>query len=173
MQKTIKSIIILFLIFILGIFFLALNKESSYNTEHLIGKKLIHLELNSFDNEKIISTEDLIKNNFTLINFWASWCAPCRAEHPYIIELSKEKKLKILGVNFKDKKINALKFLNDLGNPYDFLASDELGKQSINFGIYGIPESILINNELTILKKFIGPINKNDFDDIKEIIESL
>ena len=90
-----------------------------------------------------------------------------------MIELSKEKNLEILGVNFKDKKINALKFLNDLGNPYNYLASDELGKQSINFGIYGIPESILINNELIILKKFIGPINKNDFDDIKEIIKSL
>ena len=70
MQKTIKSLIILLLIFILGIFFLALNKESSYNTEHLIGKRLINVELNDFDNDKIISTEDLVKNNFTLINFW-------------------------------------------------------------------------------------------------------
>ena len=173
MQKTIKSLIILLLIFILGIFFLALNKESNYNTEHLIGKKLINVELNDFDNDKIISTENLVKNNFTLINFWASWCAPCRVEHPYLIELSREKNLEILGVNFKDKKLNALKFLNDLGNPYNYLASDELGKQSINFGIYGIPESILINNELIIIKKFIGPINKNDFDDIKEIIKSL
>ena len=78
-----------------------------------------------------------------------------------------------MGVNFKDNKINALKFLKDLGNPYDYLAMDNQGKQSINFGIYGIPESILINNALTILKKFVGPLNTKDIKDIKAIINSL
>ena len=78
------------------------------------------------------------------------------------MELSNEKNLQILGVNFKDKKNNALKFLKDLGDPYDYLANDYNGKQSVNFGIYGIPESILINNDLTIIKKFIGPLSKQD-----------
>ena len=81
-----------------------------------------------------------------------------------------EKNLKILGVNFKDKKNNALKFLRDLGDPYDVLARDEFGKHSINFGIYGIPESILINKDLVIIKKFIGPISKNDYSFIKKIV---
>ena len=81
-----------------------------------------------------------------------------------------KKILNLLGVNFKDKKKNALKFLKELGNPYDDLARDEFGKQSINFGIYGIPESILINKNLIIIKKFIGPISKNDYDDIKNIV---
>ena len=89
------------------------------------------------------------------------------------MQLSKEKNLKILGVNFKDKKINALKFLNDLGNPYNYLAKDSNGKQSVNFGIYGIPESILINSELIVIKKFIGPLNEQDLNDIKETIKSL
>ena len=89
------------------------------------------------------------------------------------MQLSKEKKLKILGVNFKDKKINALKFLNNLGNPYNLLAKDTTGKQSVNFGIYGIPESILINKETIVLKKFIGPLNEQDFNDIKKLINSL
>ena len=65
--------------------------------------------------------DDLKKNDFTLINFWASWCAPCKVEHPILMRLSKSKKLKILGVNFKDKEKQAKKFLSDLGNPYDFL----------------------------------------------------
>ena len=86
------------------------------------------------------------------------------------MELSKEKNLMIIGINFKDKKVNASKFLENLGNPYDFLTKDELGKQSVNFGIYGIPESILVDNELTVLKKFIGPLNKKDFNEIKRII---
>ena len=89
------------------------------------------------------------------------------------MQLSKEKNLKILGVNFKDKKINASKFLNELGNPYYHLAKDTKGKQSVNFGIYGIPESILINNETIVLKKFVGPLNDQNLNDIKEIINSL
>ena len=78
--------------------------------------------------------------------------------------------MKILGVNFKDKKKQAELFLTNLGNPYEFLAKDEYGKKSIRYGIYGIPESILINNELIILKKFVGPISSEDFDSILEII---
>ena len=109
MQKTIKSIIIIVLIFILGVFFISLNKNTDYNTEHLIGNKLNKIKLESFQNKKIFTEEDFKKNNYTLINFWASWCAPCRIEHPILMKLSKEKNLKILGVNFKDKKINALK----------------------------------------------------------------
>ena len=114
--------------------------------------------------KKKITESDLKKNNFTLINFWASWCGPCRDEHYLLVKLNDEQNLKILGVNFKDKKKHALKFLKELGNPYDYLAKDEFGKESVNLGIYGIPESILIDNELVILKKFIGPLSDNDYE---------
>ena len=170
MQNTIKFFIILLLVFILGIFFISLNKSSNYDTKYLLGNKLTNFQLKSFYDNKVFINNDFKENNFTLINFWASWCAPCRAEHPVLIELSKEKNLKILGVNFKDNKTNALKFLDNLGNPYDFLAKDELGKQSVIFGIYGIPESIIIDKELTIIKKYIGPLNNKDFNEIKQII---
>ena len=103
-------------------------------------------------------------------SFFSAWCAPCRKEHPLLMRLSKEKNLKILGVNFKDKKKQAEIFLNDLGNPYDFLTKDELGKSSVKFGIYGIPESILVNKDLMILKKFVGPLSTEDYDSIVEII---
>ena len=170
MQKIIKITIIFLLIFILGIFFLSLNKNSNYNTESLVGNKLGEIELVSFEDDSIFTNDDFKKNSFTLINFWASWCAPCRIEHPQLMELSKENNIKILGVNFKDKKINALKFLKDLGDPYKYLTRDSNGKQSVNFGIYGIPESILIDNKLTIIKKFVGPLTKQDLNNIKEII---
>ena len=173
MQKIIKITIIFLLIFILGIFFLSLNKSSNYNTESLVGNKLGEIELVSFEDDSIFTNEDFKKNSFTLINFWASWCAPCRIEHPQLMELSKENNIKILGVNFKDKKINALKFLKDLGDPYEYLTRDSNGKQSVNFGIYGIPESILIDNKLTIIKKFVGPLTKQDLNNIKEIINNL
>ena len=86
------------------------------------------------------------------------------------MQLSEEKNLKLLGVNFKDKKKQANKFLNDLGNPYDFLTKDDQGRNSVNFGIYGIPESILVNKDLIILKKFVGPLSTKDFNIIVEII---
>ncbi len=173
MQKIIKSIIVFLFIFVLLVFYNSLNRETNYSTDYLVGNKLAKINLKSFDDNKIYTSEDFKKNRYTLINFWASWCAPCRVEHPYLIQLSKEKNIKILGVNFKDKKINALKFLNELGNPYYYMAKDTKGKQSVNFGVYGIPESILINNETIVLKKFIGPLNEQNFNDIKEIINSL
>ena len=173
MQKIIKSIIIFLFVFVLLVFYNSLNRETNYSTDYLVGNKLTNINLKSFDDNKIYTSEDIQKSRYTLINFWASWCAPCRIEHPYLMQLSKEKNLKILGVNFKDKKINASKFLNELGNPYYYMAKDITGKQSVNFGIYGIPESILINNETIVLKKFVGPLNEQNLDDIKEIINSL
>ena len=173
MQKIIKSIIVFLFIFVLLVFYNSLNRETNYSTDYLVGNKLANINLKSFDDNIIYTNEDFKKSRYTLINFWASWCAPCRVEHPYLMQLSKEKNLKILGVNFKDKKINASKFLNELGNPYYYMAKDTTGKQSVNFGIYGIPESILIDNETIVLKKFVGPLNDQNLNDIKEIINSL
>ena len=173
MQKIIKSIIVFLFIFVLLVFYNSLNRETNYSTDYLVGNKLTNINLKSFDDNKIYTNEDFKKSRYTLINFWASWCAPCRVEHPYLMQLSKEKNLKILGVNFKDKKINASKFLNELGNPYYYMAKDTKGKQSVNFGIFGIPESILINNDTIVLKKFIGPLNEQNLNDIKGIINSL
>ena len=170
MQKIIKLIILIIFIFIIGIFFLSLNQNANYNTESLIGKRITKINLEHFSENKFYRSEDIKKNNYTLINFWASWCTPCRIEHPILIELSKEKNLKLLGVNFKDKKKQAKNFLRDLGDPYDFLAKDEYGKESVRFGIYGIPESILVNNDLIILKKFVGPLSSKDYKSIIEII---
>ncbi len=172
MQNIIKLITVSLLVFILGIFYLSLNRSSNYDTKFLVGNKIADIELKSLQNEKFFTNDDFKNNKYTLINFWASWCAPCRVEHPYLMMLSKHQHLKILGINFKDKKINALKFLEELGDPYHYLAKDSSGKQSVNFGIYGIPESILIDNKFKILKKIIGPLNEKDLEEIKEIIKS-
>ena len=170
-KKIIKLLIVSIIIFIIGVFFISLNKSSLYDTKGLEGQIITDIKLEHFNEKKIITNIDLKKNKFTLINFWASWCAPCRLEHPFLLKLSTEKKLKIIGVNFKDKKNNALNFLNQFGNPYDELVKDELGKHSVAFGIYGIPESILVNQDLVILKKFIGPLSTDDFKVIKNIIK--
>ena len=170
MQNIIKISISIIFLFVIGVFFIGLNKDTNYNTNSLIGKKISNINLEYFDENKFYKDNDFKKNNYTLINFWASWCAPCRVEHPVLMQLSQEKNLTLVGVNFKDKKNQADKFLNDLGNPYNFLTKDEQGKNSVNFGIYGIPESILVNKNLIILKKFVGPLSAEDFNLIIEII---
>ena len=166
-----KIIIFSLVIFSLFIFWQGLKKNNNYDTKNLIGSRISKFQLIEINNiNQYISEEDLKKNKFTLINFFASWCAPCRTEHKYLLNLSnKNKDVKIIGINFKDKKNNANSFLKELGNPYDFIGKDADGKISILFGIYGIPESILINDELTVIKKIVGPINQIQFEDILKI----
>ena len=167
-----RACIFLLAIFVLSIFLFSLNKNNVYDTKNLIGQKINSFDLKSLDNEEKINEILLKKNKFTLINFWASWCFPCRAEHKYLIKIKKNSKnLKILGINFKDKKKEAKKFIAEFGNPYYFTAQDSDGRTSINFGIYGIPESILINKDLKIIKKFIGPINNEDYKTILKLTE--
>ena len=170
-KKIIKLSILLLIIFIIGVFFISLNKNSIYDTKGLVGQKMTNVQLDHFTKNKMITEKNLKENEFTLINFWASWCGPCRVEHPVLMKLSAENNLDILGVNFKDKKELARKFLKDLGNPYNSLLKDVEGKQSVIFGIYGIPESLIINNENTIIKKFVGPLSLDDYKEIKEMIK--
>ena len=148
-----------------------MTRDTNYNTSSLINKEVPQFKIAYFDKNGFYTKQDLIKNNYTLINFWASWCGPCRVEHPVLMKLSAENNLDILGVNFKDKKESARKFLKDLGNPYNSLLKDVEGKQSVIFGIYGIPESLIINNKNTIIKKFVGPLSLDDYKEIKEMIK--
>ena len=168
-----KIIIFSFVIFSLCIFWVGLKKTKNYDTKNLIGSRISNFQLNEINNiDQYISEEDLKKNKFTLINFFASWCAPCRTEHKYLLNLSnKNKKIKIIGINFKDKKKNAINFLNELGNPYNFVGKDINGKISILFGIYGIPESILVDSDLTVIKKIVGPIDKVQYNEILELVQ--
>ena len=168
-----KIIIFSSVTFLISIFWMGLKINQNYDTKSLVGSKISEFHITQINNDdQYISEEDLKKNKYTLINFFASWCAPCRSEHKYLLSLSKQnKEIKLIGINFKDKKINANNFLKDLGNPYNFVGEDTDGKISISFGIYGIPESILINNELTVIKKIIGPIDQVQFDDVLKIIQ--
>ena len=156
---------------ILVLFFFGLSKDNTYTTSSLINKKIGKFQLHSLDGLKKISEEDLKNNRFTLINFWASWCAPCRKEHKYLLFLNKINKMEVLGINYKDKKKNAEIFLKELGNPFYFVGQDLRGKISVSFGTYGIPESILIDSNLIIIKKFIGPLDENDVNEILRLIK--
>ena len=169
MRKIILSLTIVLISLKILILFLGLKTKKIYDTKDIIGKPISKLELKILNENNNFNTADLRKNNFTLINFWASWCAPCKKEHKHLISL-KKKNIKILGINFKDKTSNANEFLKKLGNPYYLIASDQEGKTSVSFGVYGIPETILVNKDLIIVKKYIGPLDKNDVNKILEIV---
>ena len=169
--KLMMSFIFLLTAFVIVVFFISLKKDNTYDTRNLIGQNIGDFNLHGLKGNIVINKESLKNNKFTLINFWASWCSPCRIEHPILLSLNDDYRLKILGVNFKDKKKHALKFLEELGNPYYLIASDEMGKTSVVFGIYGIPESILVDSDLKVIAKFIGPLTKDDYKNILEIIK--
>ena len=171
MRKIHLLLICVFFSFIFIVFYLSLQNPKNYDTEDLIGKKITELELNLFGKDGTFNTKEISNYQFTLLNFWASWCLPCRKEHKNLIQLSKNKNLKIIGINFKDDEINAKIFLKEMGNPFYILTKDLKGKKSVHFGVYGIPETILVNRELTILKKYIGPLSSRDVNQIGKLIK--
>ena len=171
MRKINYIIISILFSFLFIILYSSLDNERVYNTKDLIGKKISQVDINLFQSNETINTKEFINNEFTILNFWASWCAPCRKEHPNLVRLSKIKNIKLVGVNFKDNVENAKNFLKENGNPFDILAEDKNGKNSVNFGVYGIPETILIDSELKILKKYIGPLNIKEVNEIRKIVK--
>ncbi len=95
----------------------------------------------------------------TLVNVWASWCAPCREEHPVLLELSKDQRFAIAGLNYKDKPENARRFLGDLGNPFKAVGVDQNGRTAIDWGVYGVPETFLIGKDGKVAFKHVGPLS--------------
>ena len=111
-----------------------------------------------------LATPDLI-GDVSLVNVWASWCAPCRVEHPTLMALA-ERGLKIYGINIKDEPEDATAFLRDLGNPYAKLGADYRGRVSIDWGVYGVPETFIVDATGRIRYRHVGPIHPGDFEDI-------
>lgn len=107
----------------------------------------------------VFSDADLRDGKVKLVNFWASWCAPCRAEHPNLTKLAGEG-VTIYGVNYKDRPQAALKFLADLGNPFAATGADESGRMGIDWGLYGVPETFVIDGEGKVILRFAGPITE-------------
>ena len=94
----------------------------------------------------------------TLVNVWASWCAPCREEHPVLLALSQDKRFTLAGLNYKDSPDNARRFLGSLGNPFQAIGADQTGRTAIDWGVYGVPETFVVGKDGKILFKHVGPL---------------
>ena len=125
----------------------------------LIGEKAPSIDLPALERFDLPALNDeAIKGKLTLLNVWASWCVPCRQEHPFLVDLAKDERLNIVGLNYKDKPFNAAQFLTGLGNPYTAVGVDSTGEATIDWGVYGVPETFVIAPDGTIIYKHIGPI---------------
>jgi cytochrome c biogenesis protein CcmG/thiol:disulfide interchange protein DsbE len=98
------------------------------------------------------------KGEVTLVNVWASWCIPCAEEVPYLEQLSKDKRIRLVGINYKDPTDNARRFLNRYGNPFAAVGVDASGRASIDWGVYGVPETYVIGRDGAIAYKLVGPV---------------
>jgi cytochrome c biogenesis protein CcmG/thiol:disulfide interchange protein DsbE len=110
-------------------------------------------------------TDAAIAGRLSLVNVWASWCVPCRQEHPILLELANDPRIELVGINYKDKTPNALTFLGELGNPFTAVGVDPAGQAAIDWGVYGIPETYLVGPDGTILFKQIGPFTPESLRD--------
>ncbi|MER9726285.1 MULTISPECIES: DsbE family thiol:disulfide interchange protein [unclassified Mesorhizobium] len=102
----------------------------------------------------------------TLVNVFASWCAPCREEHPVLLQLSQDKRFVMAALNYKDQAQNARRFLGDLGNPFQAIGFDEAGRTAIDWGVYGVPETFVIGKDGNIAYKHVGPLTGESARDV-------
>ena len=123
-----------------------------------IGKAAPGFKLEQLADEKLAFTPGEMKGKVWLLNVWASWCVACRVEHPLLVEMSKQKTVPIVGLNYKDKRDEGLQWLRKHGDPYSLSAYDIDGKVGIDYGVYGVPETFVIDKQGVIRYKQIGPI---------------
>lgn len=124
-----------------------------------VGQAAPDVEVTALPGKAIFDDDALRDGEVKLVNFWASWCAPCRVEHPNLEALAEEG-IPIYGVNYKDKPANALRFLQELGDPYVATAADETGRMALNWGVYGVPETYVLDGDGTILLRHAGPVTQ-------------
>jgi len=169
-SKILFSIIIIFFIFCFGILYKGLNNDNTYIPSEVLEKKIPNFETKTLFTEENMSSNSIFTGSkFYILNIWSSWCVPCREEHSRLLELSKISRLKLIGINYKDKIDNAKNFINELGNPFSIIIFDNRGTISIELGAYGVPETFIIDKNRNIIKKIIGPLNRDSIEEIKII----
>ena len=165
---------IIFLLILLSFFYLlTIDRNPSEIPSNLLNKNVPDFETESLlKNEKFISSNEF-KNEVILVNFFATWCKPCREEHKYIKRFSNEKGIRVVGINYKDHPAKTIKWLKNLGNPYSNVPLDKNGRIAIDWGVYGIPETFIVNSEGIIKYRHVGPISAEIYKKINLLIKEI
>jgi cytochrome c biogenesis protein CcmG/thiol:disulfide interchange protein DsbE len=157
--KILKFIIPLAIFIALVAFFaVGLTRDPREVPSPFIGKAAPAFRLEQLHDDKLAFTPEEMKGKVWLLNVWASWCVACQAEHPLLVDMSKKKIVPIVGLNYKDKREDGVRWLKRYGDPYLLSAYDYQGQVGIDYGVYGVPETFLIDKQGVIRHKQIGPI---------------
>jgi cytochrome c biogenesis protein CcmG/thiol:disulfide interchange protein DsbE len=149
---------------LLGFLFVGLKLNPREVPSPLIGKSVPEFTLPQLHEPAQAFSPQSMRGRVWLLNVWASWCVSCRQEHPLLLELAKGGKVPIYGLNYKDQREDALGWLGRLGNPYRASAFDADGKVGIDWGVYGVPETFVIDRKGIIRYKFTGPLTREAWD---------
>lgn len=125
-----------------------------------LGRAVPELTLEPLGGNTMLTREALTAPGVKLVNFWASWCGPCRVEHPRLVELAASG-IPVYGINYKDQPEQGLGFLAELGNPYEAIGADSSGRTGIDWGIYGVPETFVIDSQGRIVARHAGPLTRD------------
>lgn len=166
------SVPLVLLVGLIVLFATQIGRDSSLIPSVMIDKPVPEFALAPIDSDQVsapgFSTDDFTDRpagEVTVVNVFASWCIPCRDEHPLLMELAGEQDVRLFGINQRDAAENAVSFLNELGNPYDAIGADANNRVSIDWGVYGVPETFVVNGQGTIIYKHIGPLSEQSYRD--------
>lgn len=152
----------------------ALWDEDDTIASPLIGQEIPEFELPPIEGRQLGFASSDLQGQVSIVNVWASWCVPCRIEMPLLMELSAEGSVPIYGINFKDDSAGALAFLEELGDPYTQIGADQSGRVAIDWGVYGLPETFVVDAQGRIAYKHVGPFDRRSLeDDILPIVRRL
>ena len=152
--------LILASIIIFYFFYYSLFQEKKFNPKVMIGSQMPNLQSKTLYKNKVLSLSNIVSNEKFVVNIFASWCAPCKIEHPVLMQL-KNSKIKIIGINYKDNQKNAKAFIEKYQNPFEKVLIDSDGALSIELGAFGVPETFLVDKNFKIIAKHTGPIDNN------------
>ena len=175
MKKQLLIIPFILFLLILSTFFylLIIDRKPFELPSNLLDKNVPNFEAESLlKNENFISSKEF-GNEIVLVNFFATWCRPCRDEHVYIKRFSDEKEIRVIGINYKDSPDNAIEWLKNLGNPYSDIPIDKNGRIAIDWGVYGIPETFIVNSKGIIKYRHVGPVTKKIYKKINSLIKEV
>jgi len=172
-KYLLKFPIFLFIIVLLVFFYLLIIERNPSE----IPSALLNKKIKNFESESLLKGEKFFSSNYIgkeiiLVNFFASWCKPCRDEHIFIKKFA-DKNLKVIGINYKDNPEKAIKWLKKLGNPYSDIAIDNKGKIAINWGVYGIPETFIIDSKGVVKYRHVGPVTKKIYRKMNLLLKEI
>lgn len=165
--------VVLFVV-LAGFFFKGLYLDPAHVPTALADKAVPAFDLPALDEKTQGFASTDLTGTVSVVNIFASWCVPCRVEHPLLMELAKNENAKLYGIAYKDKVDATRKFLDELGDPYLRIGADLDGRVGIDLGVYGVPETFIIGPDGRIRYKHVGPLSAKDVDKlIRPLIESL